>query len=168
MAGLKSVSTPTSQPGYDLLVLGSGEAGKYIAWALARKGMKTAVIERGLIGGSCPNIACLPSKNVIHSAKVASLVRRGEQFGITTGSIFVSMEKVRERKRKMVEDLIVVHRQRYDASGAELIMGEGRFISPKTIEVRLKEGGTRVVQGDRIFLNLWNRDGNLPHGKTSM
>src|SRR5436190_23693072 len=107
------------------VVLGGGEAGKYIAWELARWGQRVVVIERGLIGGSCPNIACLPSKNVIHSAKVASLVRRGEQFGITTGSIFVSMEKVRERKRKMVEDLIVVHRQRYDASGAELIMGEG-------------------------------------------
>ena len=78
------MNTPTSEPeDYDLLVLGSGEAGKYIAWALARKGMKTAVIERKYIGGSCPNIACLPSKNVIHSAKVASYFRRSEEFGIT-------------------------------------------------------------------------------------
>ena len=78
------MKTQTAQPEeYDLLVLGSGEAGKYIAWTLAKKGMKTAVIERKYVGGSCPNIACLPSKNVIHSAKVASYFRRSEEFGIT-------------------------------------------------------------------------------------
>src|SRR5213078_1540096 len=99
MAGLKSVSTPTSQPEYDLLVLGSGEAGKYIAWTLARKGMKTAVIERKYIGGSCPNIACLPSKNIIHSAKVASYFRRSKEFGITHDGFAIDMADVRERKR---------------------------------------------------------------------
>src|SRR6266853_985136 len=95
--------TTTSQPEeYDLLVLGSGEAGKYIAWALARKGMKTAVIERKYIGGSCPNIACLPSKNVIHSAKVASYFRRSEEFGMSRRDFTVDMRVVRERKRRMV------------------------------------------------------------------
>jgi len=94
------VNTPTSQPEeYDLLVLGSGEAGKYIAWTLAKKGMKTAVIERKYIGGSCPNIACLPSKNVIHSAKVASYFRRSAEFGISKDSWRIDMPAVRERKR---------------------------------------------------------------------
>ena len=65
------------------LVLGSGEAGKYLAWTLAKGGQRSAVIERGLIGGSCPNIACLPSKNIIHSAQVAALCRRGAEFGIS-------------------------------------------------------------------------------------
>src|SRR5258708_3674014 len=68
---------------YDLLVLGSGAAGKLLSWTLAKKGMKTAVIERKYVGGSCPNIACLPSKNVIHSAKGASYFRRSEEFGIS-------------------------------------------------------------------------------------
>src|SRR6266853_384538 len=67
---------------YDLLVLGSGAAGKLISWTLA-KGMKTAVIERKYVGGSCPNIACLPSKNIIHSAKVASYFQRSEESGIS-------------------------------------------------------------------------------------
>jgi Pyridine nucleotide-disulphide oxidoreductase len=67
---------------YDVVVLGSGEAGKYLAWTLASQGQKVAVIERRYVGGSCPNIACLPSKNVIHSAKVASYFRRSEEFGL--------------------------------------------------------------------------------------
>src|SRR5262244_3620624 len=71
---------------YDLLVLGSGAAGKLLSWTLAKQGMKTAVIERKYVGGSCPNIACLPSKNIIHSAKVASYLRRGEEFGIQQDS----------------------------------------------------------------------------------
>src|SRR5437867_6030090 len=133
MAGLRSVNTPASQPEeYDLLVLGSGEAGKYIAWTLARKGMKTAVIERKYIGGSCPNIACLPSKNVIHSAKVASHFRRSEEFGITKDNWKIHMPAVRERKRKMVAGLVETHLDLYKKSGAELIMGSGRFIDRKS------------------------------------
>jgi len=71
------MQTPLPHPeDYDVVVLGSGEAGKYIAWTLAKKGMRVVVIERKLIGGSCPNIACLPSKNIIHSAKIASYFGR--------------------------------------------------------------------------------------------
>ncbi len=91
---------------YENLVIGSGEAGKYLAWNLAKAGQRTVVVERKLIGGSCPNIACLPSKNVIYSAKVASLARRGAEFGLETGPISVNMELVQRRKRLMVEGLI--------------------------------------------------------------
>src|SRR5215470_16823849 len=87
---------------FDLVILGSGGAGKLTAWTLAKKGMKTAVIERKYVGGSCPNIACLPSKNIIHSAKVASFFRRSEEFGITKENWRIDMSAVRERKRKMV------------------------------------------------------------------
>ncbi len=104
---------------YDVLVLGSGEPGKYIAWTMAKAGRRSAVIERGLIGGSCPNVACLPSKNIIHSASVAALCRRGAQFGVATGPIDIDMRQVRERKRTMVDELIAVHRKNYAASGAE-------------------------------------------------
>jgi pyruvate/2-oxoglutarate dehydrogenase complex dihydrolipoamide dehydrogenase (E3) component len=69
---------------YDLVVLGSGEAGKYLAWTLATEGKRTAVIERQYLGGSCPNIACLPSKNIIHTAKVASYFGRSQEFAAAT------------------------------------------------------------------------------------
>ena len=139
---------------YQNLVLGSGESGKYIAWTLAKAGERTAVVERGLIGGSCPNIACLPSKNIIHSAKVASLFRRAAEFGIETGPFKISMEDVRRRKRQMVDGLIQVHLTNYEKNGAELIIGEGRLSGSRTLEVALKGGGTRRLTAERLFLNL--------------
>src|SRR5208283_3105358 len=120
---------------YDVLVIGSGESGKYMAWTMAKAGHRTAVIERRLIGGSCPNIACLPSKNIIRSAKVASFFRRSEEFGITKSDWKVDMSGVRARKRRMVDADIKIHLGKYKASGAELVMGQGRFIQPRTIEV---------------------------------
>jgi len=139
---------------YENLVLGSGESGKYTAWALAKAGEHTAVVERGLIGGSCPNIACLPSKNIIHSAKVASLFARAAEFGIRTESFILSMEGVRDRKRRMVEGLIQLHMTKYKDSGAELILGEGHFVGSKTLEVESKDGSKRHLTGDRVFLNV--------------
>src|SRR5436853_6824768 len=103
---------------YDLLILGSGAAGKLLSWTLAKKGMKTAVVERKYVGGSCPNIACLPSKNIIHSAVVASYFRRSEEFGISKTDWEIKMASVRERKRKMVDELVEVHLANYKASGA--------------------------------------------------
>src|SRR5271170_391692 len=94
---------------YQNLVIGSGEAGKYLAWNLAKKGQKTAVVERVLIGGSCPNIACLPSKNVIYSAKAVSLVHPTTGLGVVTGSVSVDMSGVARRKRQMVDGLIELH-----------------------------------------------------------
>jgi pyruvate/2-oxoglutarate dehydrogenase complex dihydrolipoamide dehydrogenase (E3) component len=144
-----------SQPErFEALVLGSGFGGKLLAWHLARSGRRTAVVERRWIGGSCPNIACLPSKNEIWSAKVAHLVRHAAQFGTLTGSVTTDMAKVRQRKRDMVDREIALHLQNYKASGAELIMGTGHFTAPKTLEVRLNDGGTRVLAGDQVFLNL--------------
>jgi pyruvate/2-oxoglutarate dehydrogenase complex dihydrolipoamide dehydrogenase (E3) component len=142
---------------YEILIIGSGEAGKYLAWTMAKAGRRTAVVERKLIGGSCPNIACLPSKNIIHSAKVAELIRRAAEFGITTGDMKIEMTGVRQRKRKMVDDLIAIHLDRYKSSGAELILGEGRFIAPKTVEVRMKDGTSRILEGDQVFLNVGTR-----------
>src|ERR1700692_633780 len=139
---------------FDALIIGSGEGGKYLAWHLARSGVRTAVVERKWIGGSCPNTNCLPSKNEIWSAKVADRVHHADRFGIVTGSTATDMKRVQARKRDMVDGLIAMHLDRYKASGAELIMGTGRFIAPKTIEVKLNDGGTRVLTGDRVALNL--------------
>ena len=144
-----------SQPErYDGLILGSGFGGKLLAWHMARSGRRTAVVERRWIGGSCPNIACLPSKNEIWSAKVAHLAHRAAQFGAATGPVTVDMAKVRQRKREMVDREIALHLQNYKQSGTELIMGSGCFVAPKTLEVQLNDGGTRVLAGVQVFLNL--------------
>src|SRR5271167_381896 len=111
---------------YDIVVLGSGEGTKSIAWTLGKQGRRIAVIERKYIGGSCPNIACLPSKNVIHSAKVASYFRRSEEFGIAKEGFQIDMSAVRDRKRKMVRELVDIHVANFKASGAELIMGSAK------------------------------------------
>jgi pyruvate/2-oxoglutarate dehydrogenase complex dihydrolipoamide dehydrogenase (E3) component len=145
------MQTPPEE--YDLVVLGSGEAGKYIAWTQARKGKRAVVIERKYIGGSCPNIACLPSKNVIHSAKVASYFWRSAEFGISKNNTRIDMASVRDRKRKMVEAMVQVHLDNFKASGAELIIGSGRFIGPKTIEAELANGGTRVFRGENVVIS---------------
>jgi pyruvate/2-oxoglutarate dehydrogenase complex dihydrolipoamide dehydrogenase (E3) component len=121
---------------------------------MAKAGHRTAVVERKLIGGSCPNTNCLPSKNEIWSAKVANLVGHADRFGLVTGPTAVDMRKVLARKRQMIDGLIAMHLDNYKASGAELIMGVGRFIAPKTIEVSLNDGGTRVLTSERVALNL--------------
>ena len=128
-----------------LLVIGSGEAGKYLAWTFSKEGQRTAVIEKRLGGGSCPNVACLPSKNIIHSAKVASLADNSEMFGVSTGATSVDMVRVQQRKQTMVNQLIDVHQTRYDDSGVELIMGEATFVAPSTVEVALNDGETKKV-----------------------
>jgi pyruvate/2-oxoglutarate dehydrogenase complex dihydrolipoamide dehydrogenase (E3) component len=142
---------------YDVVVLGSGESGKYIAWTLAKKGMRAVVIERKYIGGSCPNIACLPSKNLIHSAKVASYFWRSGEFGISKENTRINMSVVRDRKRKMVDGLVDMHLANFKASGAELLMGFGRFIGPKTIEVALADGGRRILRGEKVVISTGSR-----------
>ena len=142
---------------YQNLVIGSGEAGKYLAWTLAKQGQRTVVVERALVGGSCPNVACLPSKNIIYSAKVASLLGRAAEFGGATGRVKIEMTGVFRRKQEMVDGLIQMHQNRYVESGAELLMGEARFTEPKTVRVTLNSGGERTLSGERVFLNVGTR-----------
>src|ERR1700720_538979 len=139
---------------FEALVLGSGVGGKLIAWHLAQSGHRTAVVERRWIGGACPNIACMPSKNEIANAKVAHLARHGAEYGTVTDSVTVDMTTVRRRKREMVERQLAKHLQIYRTSGAKLIMGTGRFVAPKTLEVKTNDGGTRVLVADKVFLNV--------------
>ena len=142
---------------YKNVIIGSGEGGKSLAWHLAQSGQQTVVVERRWVGGSCPNVNCLPSKNEIWSAKVADLAHHATRFGIAVSSASSDMAAVRKRKREMVEGLIAMHLDRYKATGAELVMGEAKFMDSKTLDVRLNEGGTRTLRGERIFLNLGTR-----------
>jgi pyruvate/2-oxoglutarate dehydrogenase complex dihydrolipoamide dehydrogenase (E3) component len=139
---------------FEALILGSGAGGKLLAWHLAQSGRRTAVVERQWIGGSCPNVNCMPSKNEIWSASVAHVARHAAEFGTKTGRVTIDMLKVRQRKRDMVDRQIAAHLRNYKDSGAELIMGAGHFVAPKTLEVRLNDGGRRVLTADQIFLNV--------------
>src|SRR5580704_4390793 len=134
---------------YDMIMIGSGVAGKVLSWTLASRGKRVAVVERKYVGGSCPNIACLPSKNVVHSAKIATYLR---QFGGR-----MDMTTVRERKRKMVDGLVAAHLEKYRESGAELVMGTGHFVARRTVEVALHAGGVRTLRGENVVINTGSR-----------
>jgi pyruvate/2-oxoglutarate dehydrogenase complex dihydrolipoamide dehydrogenase (E3) component len=139
---------------YENLVLGSGAAGKLLTWTLAGAGHRTAVVERGPLGGACPNVACLPSKNIIQSARVASLAKRGAEFGLNFNSLSIDMKSVQRRKRLMVEGLQEFHLNQTMVSGADLFRGEARFVGPRTVEVDLRDGGKKTIFGDRVFVDV--------------
>jgi pyruvate/2-oxoglutarate dehydrogenase complex dihydrolipoamide dehydrogenase (E3) component len=143
----------SSQPQeYDLVVLGSGEGSKYVAWTLAKQGKRVAVVEQRWIGGSCPNIACLPSKNIIHSAKVASYFARGAEFGVESQGYTVNMAAVMDRKRAMVKGLVDIHVRNFDASGVDLMLGHGYLIGPRLVQVDMQDGTTRQLRGSNIVI----------------
>jgi pyruvate/2-oxoglutarate dehydrogenase complex dihydrolipoamide dehydrogenase (E3) component len=139
---------------FDVVILGSGQGGKRLAWHLGRLGKKVAVVERQWIGGSCPAVACLPSKNEIWAARIAYLARNAARFGVIAAEVRTNMFQVLRRKQAMVEREVALHLDLYKQSGAELIMGSGRFVGPKTIEVALNHGGTRRVSGSEVVINV--------------
>jgi hypothetical protein len=112
-------------------------------WTFAAEGQRGALVARKYTGGSCPNIACRPSKNIIHSASVASFVCSSKEFGIATGPVSVDMSRVRHSKRRMVADLVDLDIPEYRKSGAEVILGFARFIVARTVEATLPDGTTR-------------------------
>ena len=142
---------------FDLVILGGGTGSTIAAWTFAGEGKQVAVVERKYIGGSCPNIACLPSKNIIHSAKVASYFRRSEEFGITHDGFAIEMAGVRERKRRMVRGLNDMYMENYRNTGAEFILGTGRFLAPRTVEVTLADGTTRQLRGANVIVSTGTR-----------
>lgn len=147
---------PTEQ--FDVIILGSGQGGKLLAWHLGHSGKKVAVVERRWIGGSCPEVACLPSKNELWSAHVAHLVQNAANFGTLVDTVKIDIRKVRSRKQGMIDRVVAFHHGAYKESGAELIMGSGRFVGPKTIEVALNNGGgTRLLAGTEVVVNVGTR-----------
>jgi pyruvate/2-oxoglutarate dehydrogenase complex dihydrolipoamide dehydrogenase (E3) component len=142
---------------FDLVILGGGTGSTVAAWTFAGEGKRVAVVERKYIGGSCPNIACLPSKNVIHSAKVASYFRRSKEFGITHDGFAIDMAGVRERKRSMVRGLNDMYMENYRSTGAEFILGTGRFVASRTVEVALADGTTRQLRGANVIVSTGTR-----------
>jgi pyruvate/2-oxoglutarate dehydrogenase complex dihydrolipoamide dehydrogenase (E3) component len=159
--GKNSSATISAKPEieeFDIVILGGGTGSTLAAWTFAGEGERVAVVDRKYIGGSCPNIACLPSKNIIHSAKVASYFRRSGEFGIAHQGFTIDMAGVRERKRKMVTGLNEMYLDNYKSTGAMLILGgTGRFIAPKTVEVALPDGSTRLLRGANVIVSTGTR-----------
>jgi pyruvate/2-oxoglutarate dehydrogenase complex dihydrolipoamide dehydrogenase (E3) component len=140
---------------FDLVVLGSGRA-RFLAWSLASQGKRVAVVERRNLAGSCPTVACAPSKYVVHGAKVADFVRRSAEFGISHDGWKVEMPAVRDGKRKMVDGIVARNVDAYRESGAELVKGQGRFVGPRTIEVTADDG-TRTLRGEVVVICTGSR-----------
>src|SRR5919109_2040930 len=126
---------------YDDIVIGAGQSGGPLSTALARAGRKTAIVEREHVGGTCINEGCTPTKTMVASARVAYLARRAADYGVHAGPVMVDMAKVRERKRKIVEDFRSGSQRRIEGTnGVDLLMGEASFTGPKSLEVRLNDG----------------------------
>jgi pyruvate/2-oxoglutarate dehydrogenase complex dihydrolipoamide dehydrogenase (E3) component len=143
---------------YDAIVIGSGQGGNPLAIALAKAGMRTALIERKHVGGTCINEGCTPTKTMVASGRVAYLARRAADYGVHTGPISIDLIKVRQRKR----DIVATFRGGNERSIAntenlELILGEASFTGAKAIAIRTNEGGQRAISAKRIFVNAGTR-----------
>lgn len=139
---------------YDAIILGSGQAGNPLAVALAAKGKRTAMIERAAVGGTCVNYGCTPTKTMVASAEVAHLARRAREYGVSVGDVSVDMPAVRERKRDIVKLWREGSERRLQtAKLVDVIYGEGSFLGPRQLRVRLKNGGERILTSDLIVIN---------------
>jgi pyruvate/2-oxoglutarate dehydrogenase complex dihydrolipoamide dehydrogenase (E3) component len=153
--------TPTER--YDAIVIGSGQGGGPLASALARAGKHTALIEREHVGGTCINEGCTPTKTMVASARVAYLARRASDYGVSTGPIGVDMTVVRKRKRDIVESFRGGSERRIkQTEGLDLLMGEAHFTGPRTMEVHLRDGGTRTLSADLVVVNTGDRPSAPP------
>jgi pyruvate/2-oxoglutarate dehydrogenase complex dihydrolipoamide dehydrogenase (E3) component len=157
MKKTKSKAEASKAEEFDIVILGSGQAGSFIAWTMAGKGKRVVVIERKWVGGACPNVACMPSKNIIHSAKIASYFYRSEQFGIYKENTRIDMVGVREHKRKMVAEMRDLSLGAFKSSGAELVLGVGRLTGDRTVAVDLNDGSKRVFHGKDVVINTGSR-----------
>ncbi len=148
----------TTNEQYDAIIIGAGQAGGPLSTALADAGWKVALVERVHVGGTCVNEGCTPSKNMVASARVAHMAQRAADYGVLTGEITIDMETVRQRKRDIVESFRSGSRRRIeDAEGVDLLMGEGRFTGPRSVEVTLHDGQIRNLTADTIFINVGAR-----------
>ncbi|MGB8522382.1 MAG: mercuric reductase [Candidatus Acidiferrales bacterium] len=143
---------------FQAIVIGSGQGGNPLCMSLARAGIRTALIERKHVGGTCVNEGCTPTKTMVASARVAYLAKRGADYGVHTGDIRIDMERIRERKRNIVDAFRTRNEEGMKHTpNLELIFGEAIFTGAKSVLVRLRDGGERVLTGERIFINAGAR-----------
>ena len=143
---------------FDAIIIGSGQGGGPLSTALANAGMRTALVEREHVGGTCINEGCTPTKTMIASGRVAYLARRAADFGVHTGPISIDMQKIRQRKRDIVNSFRGGSESKIkQTANLDLIFGEASFRDEKTIVVRVKDGNERTLSAERIFINAGAR-----------
>jgi len=148
----------TNPQQFDAIVIGSGQGGTPLSMALAGAGMRTALVERKHIGGTCINEGCTPTKTMVASGRVAYLTRRAPDYGVHTGPVSVDMAKVRKRKRDIVDSFRNGSQSRIEkTANLELIFGDASFSGSKTVSVRLQDGGYRTLSARYIFINAGTR-----------
>ncbi len=145
---------------YEAIVVGGGKGGKTLAVDLGHHGVKTALIERdpGMIGGTCINVACIPTKTFIASARLAFATAHAGEYGIRTGPVAVDWLEVRKRVEGVVAGLRAMNHKNFtSAPKLDFILGTARFLGPQTIEVRDLQGGLRQLTAPKIFINTGTR-----------
>jgi pyruvate/2-oxoglutarate dehydrogenase complex dihydrolipoamide dehydrogenase (E3) component len=148
---------------YDAIIIGAGQAGYPLSTTLAKAGWRTALVEREHVGGTCINEGCTPTKTMIASARAAYLAGRGADYGVRTGPVQVDLVKVRERKRKIVDDFRSGDERRVRSTpGLELLVGQASFAGPNLVAVRLRSGETLQLEAKTIFLNVGARPATPP------
>ncbi|MCZ6778474.1 MAG: mercuric reductase [Acidobacteria bacterium] len=147
-----------SAESYDAIVIGTGQAGKPLARALGQAGWRTAIVERGHVGGTCINVGCTPTKTMVASARVAYLARRAADYGVRLGTVQVDLEKVVRRKQAIVERFRSgSHASLEKTANVDLIAGDAAFEAPQRIEVRSKGQDPRHLRSEHIFINTGTR-----------
>ena len=149
---------------YDVLVIGSGQGANPLAKLFSQHGSKTALVERSAVGGSCVNVGCTPTKTMIASGRVAYLARRGADYGVQTGDISVDMEKVRQRKRDIVERWHSGSVKGLESAKVDVFMGEASFVGERKVKIALNAGEEKEVTADTVLLSVGERPSrpNIP------
>lgn len=142
---------------YEIAVVGGGKGGKTLAARMAGAGRRVVMIEQGMIGGTCINVACIPTKTLVQSAKVAALARRAADFGLRVRFDGADALGLRDRKRAVVTEMVDRNKANFDRSGMTLLIGAARFTGQRALEVRLPGGGRRALTADQVFINTGTR-----------
>ncbi|MEV8047119.1 mercuric reductase [Streptomyces griseoluteus] len=142
---------------FDLLVVGGGKAGKTLAMDAARSGKSVAMVEREMIGGSCINVACIPTKALVSSARTLRSLRNAGELGVQVDASHVTSRSLLEHKNGVVQGMVAINHKQFLASGMDLVIGQARFIAPGAVEVALSSGGTRTLSGTQTVINTGTR-----------
>jgi pyruvate/2-oxoglutarate dehydrogenase complex dihydrolipoamide dehydrogenase (E3) component len=142
---------------FDLLVVGGGKAGKTLAMDWARQGRKVAMVERGMIGGTCINVACIPTKALVESARAMRTLTKAQSLGFVVDAPRIDLALLRAHKEGVVDGMVELNHKQFLDSGMDFVLGEARFVAERTVEVTLADGGTRALRGAEVVINTGTR-----------
>ncbi|MGH7712970.1 MAG: FAD-dependent oxidoreductase, partial [Gemmatimonadaceae bacterium] len=142
---------------HDLLVIGAGQGGVPLARAFARTGRRVALVEREHIGGTCINVGCTPTKTMVASARVAYLARRAQDYGVHAGAVTVALQRVRERKQRVVDSFREGSEHKLERDGVEVVRATARFVEPRVVEVTGAAGAARLLSAELIVIDSGTR-----------